>query len=117
MYSSKVLEHFDNPRNVGAMLDASAQGEATNPVCGDVLQLYLKVVEGKIVAASFQAQACPPCIAAASVLTEMILRLPLTIASQLKPADITLALETLPRNKAHCPVLAIDALQAAIKAC
>ena len=117
MYSSKVLEHLDNPRNVGVMPDASACGEATNPVCGDFLQLYVKVAEGKVVAVSFQARACPPCIAAASVLTEMVQNLSLTAASQLMPADITQALETLPRNKAHCPVLAIDALQAALKAC
>lgn len=117
MYSSKVLEHLDDPRNVGAMPDATACGEATNPVCGDFLQLYLKVAEGKIIAVSFQAEACPPCVAAASILTEMLQNLTLPAALQLKPADITQALETLPRNKAHCPVLAIDALQAALKAC
>ncbi|MBS1808587.1 MAG: iron-sulfur cluster assembly scaffold protein [Acidobacteria bacterium] len=115
MYSSKVLEHLENPRNVGAMPDASAQGEATNPVCGDLLHLYLKVAEGKIIAASFQAQACPPCIAAASVLTEMIQGLTVEEALLLKSADVTQALESLPRNKEHCPVLAIDALKAALK--
>jgi nitrogen fixation protein NifU and related proteins len=115
MYSSKVLEHLENPRNIGAMADASARGEATNPVCGDLLHLYLKVVAGKIVAASFQAQACPPCIAAASVLTEMIESLALEEALQLKPADVTQSLESLPRNKEHCASLAIDALRAAIK--
>ena len=117
MYSSKVLEHLDNPRNVGVMADASARGDATNPVCGDLLQLYVKVAEGEIVAASFQAQACPPCIAAASVLTEMIHGLTIEEALRLKPVDVTQALETLPRNKEHCSVLAIDALKAAIKAC
>ena len=117
MYSNKVLEHLDNPRNVGVLADATARGDATNPVCGDLLQLYLKVAEGKIVAASFQAQACPPCIAAASILTELIQGLAIEQAIQLKPVDITQALETLPRNKEHCPMLAIDALQAAIKAC
>lgn len=115
MYSRTVLEHIDNPRNVGAMEDASARGEATNPVCGDLLQLYLRVAEGKIVAASFQAEACPPCIAAASVLTEMIQGLTTEEAVQIKPADVTQVLEALPRNKAHCPVLAIDALRAAVK--
>ncbi len=115
MYSPKVLEHLDNPRNVGAMPDASALGEATNPVCGDLLHLYLKVADGKIVASTFQAQACPPCIAAASILTEMIQGLTTDEALLLKSADVTQALEGLPRNKEHCSVLAVDALKAAIK--
>ncbi|HEX4945391.1 MAG TPA: iron-sulfur cluster assembly scaffold protein [Blastocatellia bacterium] len=115
MYSTKVLEHLDNPRNVGAMADASARGEATNPVCGDLLHLYLKIADGKIIASSFQAQACPPCIAAASILTEMIQGLTVGEALSLKAADLTQALESLPRNKEHCSVLAIDALKAATK--
>ena len=115
MYSSKVLEHLDNPRNVGVMEDASARGDATNPVCGDVLYLYLKVAEGKIVAASFQAQACPPCIAAASVLTEMLQGLAIDEACLLRAAAVTQKLEALPRNKEHCAVLAVDALRAALK--
>ena len=114
MYSSKVLEHLDNPRNVGAMPDATTRGEATNPVCGDLLHLYLKIADGKIVAASFQAQACPPCIAAASILTEMIQGRMIGEALLLKAADVTRALESLPRNKEHCSVLAIDALKAAL---
>ncbi len=115
MYSSKVLEHLDNPRNVGVMADATARGAATNPVCGDLLHLYLKIADGKIIASSFQAQACPPCIAAASILTEMIQGRMIDEALSLKAADVTQALESLPRNKEHCSVLAIDALKAAIK--
>lgn len=115
MYSPKVLEHLENPRNVGVMEDASARGDATNPVCGDLLHLYLQVADGKIVASSFQAQACPPCIAAASILTEMIQDLTKDEAMLLKAADVTQALESLPRNKEHCAVLAIDALKAALK--
>ena len=114
MYSPKVLEHLDNPRNVGVMEDATARGEATNPVCGDLLHLYLKIADGKIVASSFQAQACPPCIAAASILTEMIQGQVIDEALLLKAADVTQALESLPRNKEHCSVLAIDALTAAL---
>ena len=115
MYSRKVLEHLDNPRNVGAMPDAGGRGEATNPVCGDLLYLYLKIADGKITAASFQAQACPPCIAAASILTEMLQGLATDEALLLKPADVTQALESLPPNKEHCSMLAIDALKAALK--
>lgn len=115
MYSPKVLEHLDNPRNVGVMEDASARGEATNPVCGDLLHLYLKIADGQIIASSFQAQACPPCIAAASILTEMIQGLPTSEAFLLKATDVTQALGRLPRNKEHCSVLAIDALKAALQ--
>ncbi len=115
MYSSKVLEHLDNPRNVGAMPDATARGEATNPVCGDVLHLYLKIADNKIIASSFQAQACPPCIAAASILTEMMQGLTIDEVLLLKPVDVTRGLESLPRNKEHCSILAIDALKSAIK--
>jgi nitrogen fixation NifU-like protein len=114
MYSAKVLEHLENPRNVGELEDATACGTATNPVCGDLLQLYLKIMDGKIAAASFTIQGCPPCIAAGSALTEMIAGLTIEEAGRLKPADVTRTLESLPRNKEHCAVLAIDALRAGL---
>jgi nitrogen fixation NifU-like protein len=114
MYSAKVLEHLENPRNVGEMEDATAHGAATNPVCGDLLHLYLKVTDNKIAAASFTVQGCPPSIAAGSALTVMIAGLTTEEARQLTPADVARALETLPRNKEHCAVLAIDALRAAL---
>ncbi|HEX2491414.1 MAG TPA: iron-sulfur cluster assembly scaffold protein [Blastocatellia bacterium] len=114
MYSSKVLEHLENPRNVGELADATASAVAANPVCGDLLHLYLKVASGKIVEASFKVQGCPPSIAAGSALTEMITNLTLEEARALTPQDITRALEYLPRNKEHCSVLAIDALRAAL---
>jgi nitrogen fixation NifU-like protein len=114
MYSAKVLEHLENPRNVGELENATACGSATNPVCGDLLRLYLRITDGKIAAASFTVQGCPPSIAAASALTEMIAGLTVEEAGRLKPADLTRALEALPRNKEHCAVLAIDALRAAL---
>src|SRR5215468_4994182 len=114
MYSEKVLEHLENPRNAGAMSDATASGEATNPVCGDLLRLYIKVDGDKIVEASFKVQGCPPSLAAGSALTEMITGLTVGEARKLAPRDVTRALESLPRNKEHCAVLAIDALRAAL---
>jgi nitrogen fixation NifU-like protein len=114
MYSAKVLEYLENPRNTGEMPDATARGEATNPVCGDLLHLYLKVADGRIIAASFQVQGCPPSIAAGSVLTELITGLTIEEAGKLAPRNVTDALEGLPRNKAHCSILAIDALRAAL---
>jgi NifU-like protein involved in Fe-S cluster formation len=114
MYSPKVLEHLDNPRNAGEMPAATAHGVATNPVCGDLLHFYLKVEERRITAASFQVQGCPPSIAAASVLTEMLQGQTIEDARQFKAADVSAALGGLPRNKTHCAVLAIDALRAAL---
>lgn len=93
---------------------ASAQGEASNPVCGDLLHLYLKVESDRITAASFRVKGCPPSIAAGSVLTEMIRGLTLDEARALVPRDVTQALGTLPRHKEHCSILAIDALRAAL---
>jgi NifU-like protein involved in Fe-S cluster formation len=114
MYSPQVLEHLDNPRNVGAMAEASAQGVATNPVCGDLLHLYLKIEDGRVAAASFQVQGCPPSIAAGSRLTELIQGRAVIEVQQLKPKDLAAALGGLPRHKEHCAVLAIDALRAAL---
>src|SRR5262245_5089533 len=114
MYSPKVLEHLENPRHVGEMPDATAYGEATNPVCGDLLLLYLRVAGGIIVEANFKVQGCPPSVAAGSALTEMITNITIEEARALTPQDITRALEYLPRNKEHCSVLAIDALRASL---
>jgi len=114
MYSSRVLEHIENPRNSGVISDHTSKGEATNPVCGDLLHFYVKVENGKIIASSFMAHGCPPTIAAASALTEMLEGLTLAKARELKPEDVTRALEHLPPNKEHCSILAIDALAAAL---
>jgi NifU-like protein involved in Fe-S cluster formation len=114
MYNPTVLEHLENPRNVGALADATAHGVATNPVCGDLLQLYLKLTDGRIRAASFQVEGCPPSIAAGSLLTEMVQGRTPDEARRLRAKDVSAALGGLPRNKEHCAVLAIDALRAAL---
>ncbi len=114
MYSAKVLDHLESPRNIGEMEAATARGTATNPVCGDLLHLFLRVADDRIAAASFTVQGCPPSIAAGSALTEIIIGLTTEEARQLKPMDVTRALESLPRNKEHCAILAIDALRAAL---
>ncbi|MBI1766678.1 MAG: iron-sulfur cluster assembly scaffold protein [Acidobacteria bacterium] len=114
MYSPQILKHLDNPHNVGELADASVRGMATNPVCGDLLHLYLKIEDARIGASGFQVQGCPPCIAAASVLTEMLNGKTLAEARQLNAKDVSAALGGLPRNKEHCAVLAMDALRAAL---
>lgn len=114
MYSPQVLDHLENPRNGEAMAEPSASGQAANPVCGDVVHIFLKVDHATIVAASFQAQGCPPTIAASSVLTEMVAGLGIDSAKNLRPADVGRALGGLPRNKEHCSVVVIDALREAL---
>ncbi len=114
MYSATVLDHLENPRNVGELENATARGTATNPVCGDLLHLSLQITDGKIAAASFTVQGCPPSIAAGSALTEMIAGQNIESVRQLTPRHVTQFLEHLPRNKEHCSLLAIDALRAAL---
>lgn len=114
MYGTKILEHLEHPRNVGALDDASARGEATNPVCGDLLKLFLRVEDGIITGSGFLVEGCPPSIAAGSVLTEMIRGMSIEAAGNLAPADVTRELQSLPRNKEHCSLLVIDALRAAL---
>ena len=96
------------------MADATVRGTATNPVCGDLLHLYLKIGDGRIEVAGFTVQGCPPSIAAGSALTELLTGLPVEEANKLLPADVTRALGGLPRNKEHCSLLAIDALRSAL---
>ncbi len=114
MYSAKVLDHLEHPRNAGELPEATHRGTATNPVCGDLLHLSLTIAEDKISAAGFTVQGCPPSIAAGSALTELLIGLPVETARQLSPSDVTRALDGLPRNKEHCSVLAIDALRSAL---
>lgn len=114
MYSPQVLEHLDNPRNVGTLAEPAVHGSATNPVCGDLLHLYLQLEDGQIAAARFQVEGCPPAIAAGSVLTELLIGQTVAAARQLKAKDVAAALGGLPRNKEHCAVLAVDAVRAAL---
>lgn len=114
MYSAKVLEHLEAPRHVGELTNPDARGESFNPVCGDRLTLTLRLRNGMIDEARFLVEGCPPSIAAGSVLTELIIGRSLAEAAQLTPREIGGALESLPRHKEHCAVLAIDALRAAL---
>ena len=116
MSSVTFLDHLENPRNVCTLENATTIGTATNPLCGDLLHLHLAIADDKIAAASFKVRGCPPSIAAGSVLTELLTGLTVEEARKLTPADVTHALETLPRNKEHCAILAIDALRSALSA-
>jgi len=114
-YGPKVMEHFQNPRNVGVLEGANGVGYEENPACGDVAQLFLRVEGGRIVAARFQARGCPASIAACSVTTEMVTGETLAEGERLGREEIARALGGLPEGKVHCSVLAADALHKAIR--
>jgi len=114
-YSPIVIDHFQNPRNVGELSDANAQASVTNPVCGDVLQLMLKIIDGRIAEVRFKTFGCEAAIAASSLLTEMIQGQTLTEVQDLTPEMITAALGGLPKVKLHASALAEEALKEALE--
>lgn len=114
MYSSQIAEHVANPRNVGELDRPSGIGDVTNEVCLDRIKLTLRIDGERLTDAKVKANGCPPTIAAASVLTELIIGRSLQELRALTRKDVTEALGHLPPAKAHCAVLAIDALRAAL---
>ncbi|MFX1358323.1 MAG: Fe-S cluster assembly scaffold protein NifU [Promethearchaeota archaeon] len=120
MYSEKVLDHFKNPRNMGEMKDADAVGEYGNPVCGDLMYIYIKVRENEngkeiIDDISFQTFGCAAAIATSSMITELAKGKTLDDALKITRDDVADSLDGLPPIKLHCSNLAADALQDAIK--
>jgi len=115
MYTEKVMDHFNNPRNQGVIKDADAVGQVGNPVCGDVMKLYLKINEGKIVDIKFETLGCGAAIATSSMLTEMAKGKTIEEALKIEKLDIAKELGGLPAPKLHCSILAHDALAAGIK--
>lgn len=112
MFNDKILAHFREPHNPGELPEATHVAEVTNPVCGDVLRLAVRIESGKIVAARFKAQGCVPTIAAASVLTDMVVGKMLTDVRQMRPGEIANALDGLPEASFHAAELCCDALAA-----
>ncbi|MFX1241274.1 MAG: iron-sulfur cluster assembly scaffold protein [Promethearchaeota archaeon] len=119
MYSEKVMEHFKNPRNMGEMKDPDAIGEFGNPVCGDLMYIYIKVKElnGKEIIndISFQTFGCAAAIATSSMITELAKGKTLDDANKITRDDVANSLDGLPPIKLHCSNLAADALKDAIK--
>ncbi|MFQ5880057.1 MAG: iron-sulfur cluster assembly scaffold protein [Dehalococcoidia bacterium] len=114
-YSPLLLEHFNNPRNVGVMENADAVGMQSNPVCGDTMRLMLRVDgEERIVEAKFQTVGCPAAIATSSAATELISGRRLGEVEGLTREEFAAAVGGLPPSKMHCSVLAADALRKAI---
>lgn len=113
-YNDIVLDHYNHPRNVGILEEANAVGQAENSACGDVLHLYLQIVDGHVTASRFKTFGCAAAIAAGSRLTEIIQGMSLTQLAHLKRQDVVDALGGLPPMKTHCSVLAEDAIRAAL---
>jgi nitrogen fixation NifU-like protein len=115
MYSAKVMEHFQNPRNVGEIKDADGVGEIGNPVCGDIMKLYIKVKDNRIVDAKFKTFGCGAAIATSSMVTELVKDKTLEEAERISRDTVAEALDGLPAIKMHCSNLAADALRKAIE--
>ncbi|HEY1678627.1 MAG TPA: iron-sulfur cluster assembly scaffold protein [Candidatus Sulfotelmatobacter sp.] len=114
MYSSQLLDHFQNPRNAGDLPDADAVAEIENPVCGDVIRLGLRVIDGTIVDARFKAKGCVPAIACGSALTELIVGKTPGQISPLTWKDVAAAVGGVPQASTHAAQLAVDVLAAAL---
>ena len=115
LYSEKVMDHFENPRNVGKMEDADGVGEVGNAKCGDIMKIYLKVKDGIIEDVKFNTFGCGSAIATSSIATEMIMGKSVEEALTLSNKAVVEALDGLPANKIHCSVLAEEAVKAAVK--
>ena len=114
MYTPQVTDHIAHPRNVGELENPSGVGDVTNEVCLDRIRLSIRVEQDRLTEAKVKAQGCPPTIAAASALTELVIGCTLTEVQALTRKDIVETLGRLPAAKMHCASLAIEALRSAI---
>ncbi len=114
MYSEKVMEHFYNPRNVGVLEDADGVGKVGNPVCGDMMELFIKVADDTIKDIKFRTFGCGAAIATSSMVTELVKGKTIEEALKVSNKTVAEALGGLPPVKMHCSVLAEEALEAAI---
>ncbi len=115
LYSEQVMDHFRNPRNLGAIEDADAIGEVGNATCGDIMRIYLKINDEVITDIKFETFGCGSAIASSSMATELIKGKTISEALALTNKAVTEALGGLPAHKIHCSVLAEEAIQAAIE--
>ncbi len=114
LYSEKVMDHFENPRNVGKLEDADGIGEVGNAKCGDIMRMYIKVKDNIITDVKFNTFGCGSAIATSSMATELIKGKPIEEALELSNKAVVEALDGLPAYKLHCSVLAEQAVRAAV---
>lgn len=114
MYSQKVMEHFRNPKNVGEIPNADGIGKVGNPVCGDLMWIYIKVKDNRLEDVKFKTFGCGAAIATSSMVTEMAKGKTIEEALKISRQDVADSLDGLPPIKMHCSNLASDGLKAAI---
>jgi nitrogen fixation NifU-like protein len=114
-YTDLVIEHFQNPRNVGTLENPDGVGKVGSPVCGDMMEFQIKVEDGRIVDVRYRTFGCGAAIASSSIASEMVKGMTLDEAERLTNEDVARALGGLPEQKIHCSNLAADALHAAIE--
>jgi nitrogen fixation NifU-like protein len=115
IYSEKVMDHFQNPRNVGTIENADGVGKVGNPVCGDMMEFYIKVKDNHIEDVKFKTFGCGAAIAVSSMVSEMAMGKTLEEAMSITNDDVAEELDGLPKNKLHCSNLGADALHKAIE--
>ena len=113
-YSEVLLDHFSHPRNVGEIEDPDGEGSITNPACGDIMRLQLRIRGGVIEEAKWRVEGCSTSIAASSMLSELVVGLAVEEAVKLSRTDVDEALGGLPSAKRHSAVLVTDAVKAAV---
>jgi len=113
--NSQIMDHFLHPRNVGKIDNPDGVGKIGNPMCGDIMEFFIKVKDGKIIEAKFQTYGCAAAIASTSILTELIIGKTIDQALKISNRKIREVLGEIPKHKYHCTVLAEQALKAAIE--
>jgi len=115
MYSERLLDHFQNPRNTGDVPNPDASAQVENPACGDILKLSLRIVDGRIRDIRFLAKGCVPAMACGSLLTELVKDKTADEARKLRREDLVKAIGGLPEASTHASHLALDTLKAALR--
>ena len=115
MYSEKVMDHFMNPRNVGVIEDPDGVGKEGNPICGDLMEIFIKVEDDRIADIKFRTFGCGAAIATSSMATEMVKGKTIEEAMEITNKAVAEALDGLPPIKMHCSNLAAEAIHAAIE--
>lgn len=113
-YSDLVMEHFQNPRNAGELVEPDGEASKANPVCGDRMRVMIRVDAGRIAEVRWQTRGCPPAIATSSFASEMVQGWTLEDVDSLTRERIADAIGGLPGDKVHCSVIAADVLRAAV---